>query len=231
MSLSFSILLYRMITLSVQKMDLFVAELNLVYPDKMNILAAYEHAKKAKASANIPRLRASNPKLESWSDEEILGFYKTAVSCFQSKLGGFLEKFVEETLTREGIPFQRQVQVDEDGMIRSGQGDTIPDIVFGNPKIGTHISEYLVLSLKVSSRERSKLDSAWTFTHKPKRFYYGSITDDYPQPKKFKESETRKLVCATPKKEDSRMFKLDFETFVKEIKTLLTEEGCLLASP
>lgn len=210
-------------------MDLFNAD---VYPSyKMNILAAYQAAKKAEASANIARLRASTPKLESWSDEDIAEFYKTAVSCFQSKQGGrFLETFVEETLTREGIPFQAQVRVDGDGMITSGKGVTIPDIVFGTPTIGTHISNYMVLSLKVSSRERSKLDSAWTFEHKPKKFYYGTIEADYPTPDKFKESDTRKLVCAIARKKDTRAFKMGFDDLLAEVKTLLAEEGSLPTS-
>lgn len=195
----------------------------------MNILAAYEDAKKAEASANIAKLRASNPKLETWSDEEVSEFYKTAVSCFQSKKGGrFLESFIEKTLAEAGIPFQSQVHLDASGMVVSSKGITIVDIVFGTPKIGTHISDYMVLSLKVSSRERSKLDSAWTFAHKPKKFYYGTIEPDYPTPDKFKESETRKLVCAITRKKDTRTFKLNFDDLLAEVKTLL---DCPPASP
>ena len=93
--------------------------------------------------------------------------------------------------------------------------------MFGNPVVGTHISGYVVMSLKTTSRERAKLDTAWTYKHPPKLFLYATLEDDYPSPKTFDEGLTRKLVCATPKARDARQFKLGFEHLVAEVQAAL----------
>ena len=194
------------------------------------IEAAYRQFKHAQHASHIARLRAAHPKLESWTDDEVAALYADSVSCFQSKSGKFFEKYIEDNLVAAGIPFQSQVNLDKDGIIVAGKGDTIPDIVFGSPVVGTHISNYMVLSLKTTSRERSKQDTAWTHKYPPKRFYYGTIEADYPTPDKFQEGETRKLVCVTLRKKDTRVFKLGFDGMVEEVRMLLRAEDSPQAS-
>jgi hypothetical protein len=184
---------------------------------KMNnsaILAAYAAFKSSQHLQHIARLRRNYPKLADWSDADITSLYSDVVSCFQSKGGLFFEGHIEHLLAGVGVPFKAQVHLNSDGIIVESGGCTIPDIVFGNPVVGTHISNYAVLSLKTTSRERAKLDTAWTVKHPPKLFLYGTLDDDYPQPKTFGECETRKLICAKPKKRDMRQFKLGFEDLI-----------------
>ena len=83
--------------------------------------------------------------------------------------------------------------------------------------VGTHISGYAVMSLKTTSRERAKLDTAWTHQHPPALFLYGTLENDYPQPETFGEGPTRKLICATPKAHDTRQFKLGFEDLLAQL--------------
>ena len=184
-----------------------------------SILAAYAAFKSAQPLQHITRLRRNYPKLAGWSDSDITALYSDVVSCFQSKGGSFFEGHIESLLT--GIPFKAQVHLNSDGIIVESGGCTIPDIVFGNPVVGTHISNYAVLSLKTTSRERAKLDTAWTVKHPPKLFLYGTLEDDYPQPKTFGECDTRKLICAKPRKRDLRRFKLGYEDLIATVTTLL----------
>jgi hypothetical protein len=188
-----------------------------------SILLAYATFKSAQHTAHLARLRANHPKLSVFTDEELTALYGDVVSCFQSKGGKFFEGHIENLLREAGIPFKAQVHLDANGFITEGRndGDTIPDIVFGNPAVGTHISSYAVMSLKTTSRERAKLDTAWTYKHPPKLFLYATLEDDYPSPKTFDEGPTRKLVCATPKARDARQFKLGFEHLVAEIQAAL----------
>lgn len=180
-----------------------------------SILSAYSAFKTAQHITHINRIRTENLELACMSDETITRIYNSAISCFQSKGGKFFERHIEKLLTDANIPFQAQVSIDADGIIVSGVGVTIPDIVFGTPVIGTHIGGYIVMSLKTSSRERAKLDTAWTYKHPPKLFLYATMESDYPQPSTFGESPTRRLVCATPRTKDLRMFKMGFDDIAK----------------
>lgn len=182
------------------------------------ILSAYSAFKAAQHAAHLLRVRTENPELAGLSDEVIDRVYNSVVSCFQSKGGKFFEKHVETLLTDAKIPFKAQVSIDADGMIVSGGGVTIPDIVFGEPVVGTHISNYIVMSLKTTSRERAKLDTAWTNKHPPKLFLYATLEPDYPQPATFGEGHTRRLVCATPRKNDTRAFKMGFEDIPQVVR-------------
>jgi hypothetical protein len=173
-------------------------------------------------------MRDRNPKYADWTDEEIEHAFADVVSCFQSKGGKALESIVENALKLEQIPFKSQVHLDSNGIIVESNGVTIPDVVFGDPQLGTHISNYAVMSLKTTSRERSKLDTAWTEKHPPKLFLYATLEADYPIPEKFQESSTRKLVCAVPRKKDLRRYKLGFEHIKQEI---LHAECSVQASP
>ena len=188
-----------------------------------SILADYSAFKTGQHTAHLARLRAAHPKLSAFTDEELTALYQDVVSCFQSKGGKFFEGKLEGYLREAGVPFRAQVHIDSNGYIVEGRsdGDTIPDLVFGNPVVGTHISGYVVMSLKTTSRERAKLDTAWTCKHPPKLFLYGTLERDYPSPKTFCEGPTRKMVCAAPRTRDARKFKLKFEDLVAEIQAAL----------
>lgn len=185
--------------------------------NSLSILAAFADFKAITHKRHLDRLRQSSPLLRSASDDELNVIYKTSVSCFQSKSGDFLETHIETLLTNAGIPFKSQVHLNSDGIIVESRGCTIPDIVFGTPRVGDHISNYTVLSLKTTSRERAKLDTAWTVKHPPKLFLYGTLSDDYPQPTTFEEGPTRKIITAQPKKQDNRIFKLGFEHLIESV--------------
>ena len=178
---------------------------------------AYGRFRHDQHAAHLARLRAAHPKLVTFDDDELSALYWTAVSCFQSKGGKFFEAHIEGLLREVGVPFKAQVHLNRDGIIVESGGCTIPDIVFGDPVVGTHISGYAVMSLKTTSRERAKLDTAWTHQHPPKLFLYGTLENDYPQPETFGESPTRKLICATPKAHDTRQFKLGFEDLLAQL--------------
>jgi hypothetical protein len=183
----------------------------------LSILSAYKNFKTAQHIAHINRIRNENPEIGNLSDEAVSRIYNSVVSCFQSKGGKFLERHIEDLLKTNGLQFKSQVHIDVNGIVVSGGGKTIIDIVFGNPVVGTHISDYIVMSLKTTSRERVKLDTAWTYKHPPKLFLYATLEADYPQPSTFGESPTRRLVCATPRKKDTRAFKMGFEDILQTI--------------
>lgn len=209
-------------------MDLLIVYFHLVYPTMDSLTSeairlAYQAFKTDQQQTHFKWLRERNPELRDCSDERLSAIFKDVVSCFQSKGGKFFEKYVEDRLRDLGIPFQAQVNIDADGIIVSGKGVTIPDIVFGHPEVGTHISNYIVLSLKTTSRERSKLDTAWTQKHPPKMFYYGTIEADYPQPETFQENPKRKLVCVNCRAKDKRTFKMGFAEMAEEVSALLAE--------
>jgi len=180
------------------------------------ILFAYHSFKTTAHKQHLAKIRQSLPDLlQHATDEQLDIIYNTSVSCFQSKGGKFLESHIETLLTNAGIPFKSQVHLNSDGVIVESHGCTVPDIVFGVPRVGDHISNYIVLSLKTTSRERAKLDTAWTSKHPPKLFLYGTLEEDYPQPTTFEEGPTRKIITAKPKKKDNRMFKLGFEHLIE----------------
>lgn len=180
-----------------------------------SILAALANFRNVKHANDLKYLRRSNDWIPAHiTDQQLTHFFDDVVSCFQKKAGTALEQIVEATLVEQGIPCKAQVQLDKDGIIvgvgKKKRGCTVPDIVCPIPIVGTHISDYIVISLKISSRERAKLDGYFR-THVPKLFLYASLSNDYPHPEDFGEDPTRKLVCATPRKNDTRRFKLGFE--------------------
>lgn len=170
---------------------------------------------------HVTSLRSHFPKLVDWSDEDIIKVYNYNNSHAQSNRctnGGVLEKFTEGILSDNNIMFSRQVPINKHGIIDVTKTDNkIIDIVFGNPVVGDHISNYRILSLKTSSRERVSEDD-WTKVHKPKLYLFGTLGTDYPTPEKFEESDTRKMLCANPRKRDTRVFKLGFNDLVDLIR-------------
>jgi hypothetical protein len=162
---------------------------------------------------HIASMRVKFPKLTEWSDAEINELYNCNNSYSQSercKNGGNFEKCIEQVLYGKNIRFAKQIPINKDGIIVSEtKNNKIVDIIIGSPTIGMHISNYIVLSLKTSTRERYSEDD-WTKVHVPKLYLYGTLTTDYPSPEKFEESATRKMLCINPKKNDTRIFKLRF---------------------
>lgn len=180
---------------------------------------AFEAAQRVK---HITRLRMKFPEFKEYSDTRLNEIYNECVSCFQSKGGGaFLQIWVESALKKRNIPYSRQVHLDNKGFIVKSGGTSIPDIVFGNPVPGTHISDYPVMALKTSSRERWKTDLSLALKYSPKLFMYATITDDYPDPTTYGESDKRMLVCATPRAGDLRKYKLGFEDIEAVVMPLL----------
>jgi hypothetical protein len=188
--------------------------------DNSSILAAYNAFKNDQRLSSLCKIQQSSEYLKNAPIEEIEKIYQLAVSSFQSKGGTKLERIVEDELKKENIPFQAQVHLNADGIILESRGVTIIDIVFGNPIVGDSITNYAVLSLKTTSRERAKQDG-WTKITPPKLFLYASLEDDYPQPEIFNEGPTRKLICVKPKKKDLRQFKLGFEHLIDEVRSLI----------
>ncbi len=185
--------------------------------NNQQVLDAWKTHKNTKKARLLVSVREKYPELSVLSDDRLSEMFAMVVSDHQSKDGGFLEAYVESSLA---IPFKRQVHIDDDGIVVKSGGKTIIDIVFGDPQLGTHISNYTAGSLKTCSRERWKLDTAWTYKNPPKLFLYITLTTDYPQPDTFEEGPTRKLICATPKKRDSRSFKLGFQDIESEVVAL-----------
>ena len=190
-----------------------------------SILADMSKVRTDKLANHFDRKRKLFPYMAGLTDEQLKEQYDDDVSCFQRKVGTTLEHIVESGLKKRGMRFGTQVNLNKDGIIvglGKKRGCTVPDFVFPTPVVGTYIGDYIVMSLKTSSRERAKLDGYFR-THVPKLFLYASLSDDYPHPEDFGESPTRKLVCATPKKEDARMFKLGFEDIEATVLTCISE--------
>jgi hypothetical protein len=151
--------------------------------------------------------------------------YDKMVSIFQKKYGNELEEITETALTKAEIPYSRQVSVNDKGVLvaigHAVKGCHCADIVVGsNIRIGARISDFGVVSLKTTCRERWTQD-AWTKIHPPRFYYLTTASRDYPDNDMFRESDTRKIVSSTPKRRDGRSFKLGFEDLIPELKMLL----------
>jgi hypothetical protein len=175
----------------------------------------------------INNLRSALPSC-TFSEQELLKLYDTAISTFQSgkcKNGKGFESVIENQLRVNSIPFVSQVAIDKCGRI-IGTGTTVEghahtlDILIGADLIehikGKHISNYGVISCKTSVRERWNQDE-WTFEHKPKLYILCTLSADYPNSAKFQENATRKIATSKPKQKDDRKYKLDLEDCLNEV--------------
>lgn len=184
------------------------------------LLAAYRQAHQDARQAHLLAVRERHPYTASLTDEQLLALLQEGNSHAQSmrgRGGRILETSVEAFLTRNHIPYKPQVPIKNGIVVKGKKGNKVLDIVIGTPVVGDSITQFIVLSLKTSSRERPSEDD-WTYTYVPKLYLYASLEADYPPPEKFGESEVRKLVCATPKTDDTRRFKLGFEHLLEEIR-------------
>ena len=193
--------------------------------DIHKIREKFESKKDESKSRWCSVLREKVSKYADWTDDDILNAHVGHVSLFQSnqsKGGSFLETSTEEYLQENKIPFVRQVSIDRSGIIIKRDSENtvaILDIVIGSPKLGDSIRDFIVLSSKTSSRERAKQDE-WTKIIKPKLFIYFTASKDYPSPAKFNESDIRKIITDTPKKKDTRKFKLGFCDLISTIEEI-----------
>ena len=151
-----------------------------------------------------------------------LNIYNRVVSIHQkvkSMSGKLLEKSISDLLSSHHIAFKEQVAINSNGIIIETKANSmcVIDFVLGhNISPGKNIKDFIVISSKTSCRERWNQDN-WTLTYSPTKYFLVTLYDDYPQPEKFGESNTRKLVTEKAKKTDKRKFKLNFDDLVKDI--------------
>jgi hypothetical protein len=160
---------------------------------------------------------------ESMDDKDVLDIYNLCLSIRQKlvKTNGFnFEQFISKILTKNNIPFKSQIAIDKNGtIVKCGNKDTfhITDFVIGSKiKSGKHVSNFIVVSCKKTCRERWTQDN-WTLTIKPKKFLLLTLSNDYPQSKRFNESSIRKIVTCKPKIKDDRTFTLNYDNFLDEL--------------
>lgn len=138
------------------------------------------------------------------SDDEIYRMYKSSISMFQSKQntnGNSLEDIISKYLFDNGVFHYRQIPINREGFITTKDNSiSLIDFVMDNVEIGKHISNYVVLSVKKSCRERW-LQDEWTFTNKPKKYILFTLSNDYPDPiSRFYECQNRMIITLKPKK-------------------------------
>lgn len=163
------------------------------------------------------------PDFATFSDEKCLRIYDDCFSLRQSLIGskgsgGIWERTGERLFSQFGL--KRQVHIKNDGIICESGGHHIIDIVLGNPVVGNHISNYIVISCKTSAKDRWAQDG-WTLVHPPKLYVLMVVTDDYPCSSKFEESDIRKIYTLTPKKADDRIYKVKMEDLIEEIRRIV----------
>ena len=163
------------------------------------------------------------------SDIEILQLYNKSISIHQSKNqgnGDFLENdILVGVLDKNNIPYKKQVTINESGIIvgfnkKKGKCYHIIDFVVGeNIEVGKSITDYKVISCKTTCRERWTQDD-WSYTFPPTLYILLTISNDYPSAQRFREDAKRKIISCLPKKKDDRLFKLNFENLIEELRKL-----------
>jgi DNA (cytosine-5)-methyltransferase 1 len=187
------------------------------------VLSKIEENKKSKKLKIIHNLKKIVPLL---NDTEILQLYDESISLHQSKnkrTGDFLENILVSVLEQNKVPYRGQVTIDKYGLI-SGFNEKknkcyhIIDFVIGNDiKVGKPITDYKVISCKTTCRERWTQDN-WSYAFPPKLYILLTISNDYPSSERFREDINRKIITCIPKKKDDRLFKLNFENLIGEVK-------------
>jgi hypothetical protein len=156
----------------------------------------------------------------------LVKLYEKAISLHQSKNwtnGNFLEKLLASSLRSNGIIFKEQVTINDNGVIIGVKNKNkyhIIDFVIQDTipiEIGRSITDFKVVSCKTTCRERWTQDN-WSFQFRPKLFLLLTLSDDYPSPSRFREDTNRKIVTCNPKKDDNRLFKLDFEDLINVLR-------------
>jgi hypothetical protein len=128
----------------------------------------------------------------------------------QSTNGNGLENILSLYLSDNGIPHHRQIPINRKGFITT-KNDAISLIDFvisDKVVIGEHISNFVIMSVKKSCRERWMQDE-WTMTNKPKKYILFTLSNDYPDPvSRFYECKSRLIITLNPKTKDIRRYKL-----------------------
>lgn len=173
-----------------------------------------EQLKDGKRSSLINHLRSEFSWIpSSVSDDEIFRMYTSSVSMFQSKQntnGNSLEDIISKYLSDNSVSHHRQIPINREGFIttRNNSISLIDFVIADEYKIGDHINNYVVVSVKKSCRERW-LQDEWTFTNKPKKYILFTLSNDYPDPvSRFRECQSRLIITLKPKKRDKRKYKL-----------------------
>ena len=171
----------------------------------------------------VTTIKEKHPEFAEYTAEKCLQIYDDCFSLRQSLIGskgsgGFWERAAERLFSDFGM--KRQVHIKSNGTIIESVGHHIVDIVLGNPVVGDNISNYIVISCKTSAKDRWAQDM-WSLIHVPKLYVLMVVTDDYPCSEKFGESEIRKLYTLTPKKTDTRKFKITMEELIAQITRIL----------
>lgn len=194
--------------------------------DNQYVLSRIEENKNSKQSKVIEELKQIAPLL---NDEKLLELYNKSISIHQSKIqgnGDFLENdILVGILDKHNISYKKQVTIDETGKIvgfneKRKKCYHIVDFVIGeNIEVGASITEFKVISCKTTCRERWTQDD-WSYTYAPNLYILLTISNDYPLSNRFREDIKRKIITCLPKKNDDRIFKLNFENLVEELQGL-----------
>ena len=193
--------------------------------DDKTILSALEEFQKIQMAKVIDELKKIDPSL---SKETILKLYHKSISIRQSSVqcnGAILEKEIENCLLMNNIPFKSQVTINNEGTVigfnkKKGKCDHVLDIVVGlDISIGRNITEFVLLSCKTTCRERWRQDD-WTLMSPPARYILITTSDDYPLSSRFQESEKRMIITTQSKRNDDRIYKLNFSNLYNLVKTV-----------
>jgi hypothetical protein len=192
--------------------------------DNLYVLSKMEENRIDKQQQIIRDLKLILPTA---TNEELLQLYNKSISIHQGKIqgnGSFLEnKLLTDMLDSHQIPYRKQVTIDKTGKIvgfndKKNNCHHIVDVVIGaNVEINTYIMDYKVISCKTTCRERWTQDD-WSYTFAPQLFILLTLSSDYPSSERFRESGTRKIITCMPKKKDDRIFKLNFEHLIDELR-------------
>lgn len=194
--------------------------------DNQYVLSRIEEKKNSNNLKIIQELKQIAPLL---SDVDLLQLYNKSISIHQSKNqgnGDFLENdILVGVLDKNNIPYKKQVTINESGIIvgfnkKKGKCYHIIDFVVGeNIEVGKSIIDYKVISCKTTCRERWTQDD-WSYTFPPTLYILLTISNDYPSAQRFREDAKRKIISCLPKKKDDRLFKLNFENLIEELRKL-----------
>lgn len=188
-----------------------------------SILSKIDKNKSIIQNKVISELKDLAPRI---GNDQLLKIYNKAVSIRQGNNqgnGAFLENDIEYFLKKYKISYRKQVTINNKGIIigfnhKKERCFHIIDFVIGNNiSEGESIRKFKVLSCKTTCRERWTQDE-WTYRFPPKKYILITLSDDYPSSARFKENARRKIISCIPKKKDDRIYKLNFEDMLKEIK-------------
>jgi DNA (cytosine-5)-methyltransferase 1 len=196
-----------------------MSEIASEYKNKENELSENEINTLCKEMGN---LNVSDP-----NDMKII--YDACVSSRQKKVsknGISLEDIVAKYLSKNGVNYQRQIRINNKGIIIGNSSATyhiIDFVICTDDKsiIGNNIRNYIVLSVKKTVRERWSQDS-WTLKIVPRKYILLTLSDDYPSSKKFSETTYRKIITNNPKKKDDRIYKLNLDDLLIELEYVIT---------